>query len=44
MFREVVCGKVVGSCMDKGKKKEVKKYYFNKRGCIMCVFGYYLFC
>ena len=36
VFREVMCGKVVGPCMDKGNvKKNVKKNYFNKRDCII---------
>ena len=31
-----MCGKVVGPCMGKGNvKKNVKKYNFNKRECII---------
>ena len=36
VFREVMCGKVVGPCMGKGNvKKNVKRYNFNKRECII---------
>ena len=33
VFKEVMCGKVVGPFLSKGNNiKNVKKYYFNKRG------------